>query len=265
MPRVLLVNSHSAHRVSGVYNHGSAAFYTSTVGMLRKSIPDVEFATFIQMPADFADKLGVRVIRNRLFFNKPFSLRTMLRSSCNLLRAGLWRLLGGSASGASSALIGGKDLKESAQADAILEVSMDLYSDDFGATSVMEHSKDILIGALLRKPVVIWAHSLGPFRSKWTSWLAKLALERTALITVREETSLGHLQELGVRRPPIHVVADPAFLLEPAPRERAAEILSSEGIPSHVGPLVGVTMSWTMSKSGNCRSTEGDAGGSSST
>lgn len=245
MPRILLVNAHSAHRLSGVHNRGSAAFYASTIGTLRKLIPDAEFATFIQMPPEFADKHGVRVIRNKLFYNKPFSVRTILRSWCNLLRAGLFRPLGGRLPALSSVLAGGKDLKEFARADVILDVSMDLYGDDFGTVSVMEHSKDILIGVMMRKPVVIWAHSLGPFRSKWTSWLARLALERTALITVREETSLAHLRELGIKRPPIHVVADPAFLLEPAARERAAEILSSEGIQSDVRPLVGVTMSWT--------------------
>lgn len=245
MPTALLLNCHSAHRISGIHNRGSAAVYISTIEILQKSAPGIEFVTSIQMPPDLAADHKVRIIRNKPFSSKSFSLRTVVRSWCNLSRAGLWSLLVQHSRIVSSILASGKDLRGFAEADVIVDVSMDLYGDDFGSISVVEHSKDILIGVLMRKPVVIWAQSVGPFRSRWTSWLARLALERVALITVREETSLSHLRQLGVKRPPIYVTADPAFLLEPASTERLNQILSCEGIDTSVGPLIGVTMSWT--------------------
>ena len=86
-------------------------------------------------------------------------------------------------------MVNDRELREYADADVIVDISMDLYSDSFGAVSVLEHTKDLMLSVLSGKPVVIWAQSLGPFRSKLTSWLVKIVLNRVALITVREEIS----------------------------------------------------------------------------
>lgn len=242
--RILITNCHNAHNLGCMHNRGSAAVMGSTIRILRQWIPDVEFATFVQLPEDFAEGYGIRVIRNKLFSSKPFSARTILASWSNLFRCALWRLSHKRFSFIAKVLMNNRELREYADADVVLDVSMDLYSDDFGVISLIEHSKDMLLGVLLKKPVIIWAQSPGPFRSRFTSWLAKLTLNRVALITVREEISLSHLRELGVNIPPIYLTADPAFLLEPATEKRAREILLKEGIDRSARPVVGLTMSW---------------------
>jgi colanic acid/amylovoran biosynthesis protein len=245
MTRILITNCHNTYNLGCEYNRGGAAVLISTIKMLRRCIPHAEFTTFVQLSDDFSKECGLKVIRNKTFSSKPFSLRTMLKSSSNLVRCILWAVSHKRFSLPAKALISNRELREYADADVILDVSMDHYSDDFGCVSIIEHSKDILLGVLLKKPVIIWAQSLGPFRSKLTSWLVRLALNRVALITVRDEISLAHLRELGVDGPPTYVTADPAFLLEPAGEERARDILAKEEVDASETPIVGLTLSCT--------------------
>jgi len=139
-------------------------------------------------------------------------------------------------------LINNKYLKEYRRADVVLDVSGRLISDNFGIISVTEHCKDILIPSLLGKPVVIFAQSSGPFRSKLTSWMVKMALNRASLITLREEIRKKYLDRVGINKPPIYVTADPGFLLEPASEKRVQDIFSREGIDRHNKPLIGIVV-----------------------
>jgi colanic acid/amylovoran biosynthesis protein len=245
MVKILLTNSSYKRSLGCEYNKGSAAVAIATVKMLRDGIPDAQIASSIQFTKGFVADNGIRVIRNRLFSTKYYSVGTIVGSSLNVLRSALWALLHTSCPPIAKALVNSRELREFANADVIIDLGFDTYSDDYGIVSVIEHSKDILCGVFLKKPVVIWAQSLGPFRSKLTSWLVRFTLNRVALITVREEISLSHLRQLGVGAPPIHLTADPAFVLEPAPRERAKEILSILGIEPRERTFVGFTMGWT--------------------
>jgi polysaccharide pyruvyl transferase WcaK-like protein len=58
----------------------------------------------------------------------------------------------------------------------------------------------------------------------------RLVFNHIDAIIVRDESSRRQLLQAGVRRP-IHVSADSALALTPAPRERALAILRQEGIP----------------------------------
>ena len=102
---------------------------------------------------------------------------------------------------------------------------------------------------LLNKPVVICAESLGPFKNRWNLLVATFILNRAKLITVREELSLKYLQDIGVNKPPIHLTADVAFVLEPSSKLRINEILKNEGIEGSM-PLIGVSVSKIISKYG---------------
>ena len=233
------------YKLACEHNKGSAAVAATTIETLRQQIPDADFASFVQFSDDFAKTHNIRVVRNRLFSFKYLSSSTIVKSSFNVIRCGLWALLHKRLPRLAKTLVNSRDLKEYANADVIVDISMDVYSDDFGLVADAEHSKDILIGVLLKKPVVIWAQSLGPFRSKSTSWLARYTLNKVALITVRDEISLSYLRELGVDVPPIHLTADPAFLLQPAPEERAKEILSVDHENTRNRPIIGLTMGWS--------------------
>ncbi|MCD6576187.1 MAG: polysaccharide pyruvyl transferase family protein [Nanoarchaeota archaeon] len=84
------------------------------------------------------------------------------------------------------------------------------------------HLLNIFFGILLKKPVVIYAQSIGPFYSKILIMFARYVLNRVTLITVREKVSLEYLKKMKVKKEAI-LVADAAFSL---PNPSSSDIAS---------------------------------------
>jgi colanic acid/amylovoran biosynthesis protein len=246
MVNVLLVKINGKHKLYCEYNKGAAGVVSSTIKVIKREIPDAQFTSLIQLPEEFAKEHGVRVISNKLLANREHSLGTMTKSTLNFIRCALWVPLHKLFPNIAKSLINSNELKEYSKADVIIDISMDLLSTQVvSAIPIIEHCKELLIAAMLKKPIVIWAQSPGPFKSKLTSWLIRFTLSKTALIILREEVSLEYIEKLRVRGPHIYVTADPAFLLEPAPDERIDEIFSKEGISVRNGPIIGMTIGWS--------------------
>lgn len=245
MTKILIIKFNGMYTSHCEDNRGSAGVASATIQLLRQCIPDAEFTSLIQFSEEFANKQGIKVIQNKISAAESLSLGTVVKSSLDVIRCALWALMHKLFPRASKSLINNTVLKAYADTDVIIDMSMDLYSQDYiGALPVVEHSKEILLGILLKKPVVIWAQSPGPFKSKLVAWLVRFTLNRVALILIREEISLANIQKLGVTRPPIHLTADPAFLLEPASPERGREILFKEGFRENNRPLMGLALGW---------------------
>ena len=81
---------------------------------------------------------------------------------------------------------------------------------------------EIWIAKMFGCRVALYAVGVGPFKTRLGRFLIGLSAKRCDLITVREENSKRALTELGVEADRIHVVADPAFCLEPRPVEDSA-------------------------------------------
>jgi diketogulonate reductase-like aldo/keto reductase/polysaccharide pyruvyl transferase WcaK-like protein len=141
----------------------------------------------------------------------------------------------------------GKKLQEYYGADIVLNTSGDVLTEDYGLA--FSHFVNLLFAILLDKPVIICAESIGPFKNRWYKFIARYVLNRAKLITLREERSLKHLQEIGVNKPPIYVTADVAFVLEPPSDQRIKEILTKEGIKECM-PLIGISVSKIISNYG---------------
>lgn len=242
MIRILLQNCHYNHNNYGEINRGDAAWMIGTLEALRSFIPDAEFVTFMQYSKSFSVRHRLEVIENWLFTSKSFSLLCLVKSSLRLLQCALWAILHKYLHINVNILVNSRQLKEYRKATIVLDMSSRLNSENFGIISVIEHCKDILMPSLLGKPVVIYAQSPGPFRNRLTSWLAKLALNRASLITLREETGKSYLDEIGISKPPVYITADPGFLLEPASQARIQDIFSKEGIIRSDKPLIGIAV-----------------------
>lgn len=132
------------------------------------------------------------------------------------------------------------------ESDVIINTGGDVLTDDYSAAST--YLSNLFFGIALNKPVIILAESVGPFNSI-SKRIAKFILNRTKLITLREELSFDYLTTLGVDKPPIHVTADIAFALEPIEGEKLNSILSFERIPKDK-PLVGISASKIVSRFG---------------
>ena len=239
MPKIVLQDTTDHHRIGCEYNLGGAAVVLTTVQALTRLIPEAEFISFIQFSDSFSTRHGIKVVKSKLFSARSFSLWESLKSSLLFLRCALWAILRKYFHINLSPLVNNEKLKHYREAAVIIDLSMDHFNDGAGIIPVIELTRDMLIGVLLGKPLVIYAQSPGPFTGRLASWVAGLALNRASLITVRDEISKGFLDKMAVTRPPVYLTADPAFLLEPASDERVREILSDLGIDS-TKPLIGI-------------------------
>jgi polysaccharide pyruvyl transferase CsaB len=88
-----------------------------------------------------------------------------------------------------------------------------------------------LLARLLDKPLAIYAVGAGPLVGDTARRYTRLAFEHAGSATVRSEGSFRLLSEIGIDPDRMHVTADPAWLLDPAPPEAVEDLLAAESIP----------------------------------
>lgn len=94
---------------------------------------------------------------------------------------------------------------------------------------------------LLRKKVVCFLVGIGPLDSYWGRRLGRLVCSRCDRIMARDEETAGLVASLGIEPSRIGVYADAAFINEPAPAKRGADILRHLGF-SRSRPIVAVNI-----------------------
>jgi colanic acid/amylovoran biosynthesis protein len=99
---------------------------------------------------------------------------------------------------------------------------------------------EIIFSKLLRKPVMLYAQSVGPFNQRYVRPLIKAILNKVDIITTREGISKGYLNNIGVTAP-VFETADAAFLLPPIPREEALTLIGHEARIPKTELMVGIT------------------------
>lgn len=221
-------------------NKGDEARVRSTTNSIRSFLDDVDFGFLSAHPSldkRIYDDLELDIVNQyeKEYTNRSF-LITLLKSRELLSRipqAMFWRI---------SNKTGNKFLKEFIKYDVFLDLSGESLSDYFGQINLFFCLYQIYLGILLRKSVVIYAQSIGPFDDVIGRRAASYVLNRVNLITVRDEESLKNLQKYEITKPPIYLTADPAFNLMPASSERISSILNEENINiNHC--LIGVSIS----------------------
>ena len=243
MARILLINTNIS------WNKGSAAQVASTVEALRKRADGLEFALISYCPhldTSHEQERDVEVIGHPT--SVSISLRrAMLVFSLNLIItlfcATIWRVL--SVFGWKVRLL--QDnlfLREYLRATLVVDLSGDSLSDSGSHSAV--NLLAILVAVVLRKPMVLYSQSIGPF-SRMTLWLAGFCLNRAKAIVVRENKSREYLSEIGVRSDIIHEFGDCAFALTSSPPESALEILMNEGISLDGASRIGISVSSLVS------------------
>jgi len=179
--------------ISGYYgfdNLGDEAVLLSIIKTLRSLDKSLEITVLSARPDVTAARYGVKAI-NRTDFLAV--LRSIFR--CDMLISG-----GGS-----------------------------LFQDITSRTSLFYYLSIVFLGILLRKKVMVYGQGMGPLIDNMDKKITSFILRRVDMITLRDSSSLGLLNELGVKRN-VHVTADPVFTLAPSPDARIREILDAEGI-----------------------------------
>lgn len=106
---------------------------------------------------------------------------------------------------------------------------------------------NLFIAKSLNKKTVFYAGTVEEFENKIQSFIGKFILNNIDLITLREKKSLEYLKKMNLSLDNVHLTADVAYLLDPAPLEQVNNILSIEEInKSKTKPLIGVTVTQEM-------------------
>jgi colanic acid/amylovoran biosynthesis protein len=120
-------------------------------------------------------------------------------------------------------------------ADLIIDLSGDSFS-DIKSISIV-NIMGMLIGIVLKKPIVFFSQSIGPFK-KWTLPLARFCLNKAKLVIVREEITKKYLESTVQIISPIYLTADCAFVL---PYENIDKIKIDNSVNNN-RPFIGVSV-----------------------
>ena len=133
-------------------------------------------------------------------------------------------------------------LKTLASADLLISGGGSLLQDVTSNNSPLYYLGIIFLANLLDVPVMVYAQGVGPLRKKRNRRLSAWLLNKTALITVRDQESAADLKEMGVKGE-IIVTADPVLSLKKTdfPPKVGAEILKRYHLEhDQEGKLLGV-------------------------
>lgn len=222
---------------------GNVAILVPTVELLKKHIPDAVISTNIQFREEFCTAHRITRIPRRKRYRRRFGLIlefAVLLSA--LAEATIWTCLRKVLHVDAKMLIRDQRLRSFAEADIVLDLNGDIFPSDTSVLRIVRHTLEVMTISRLGNPVVEFVSSPGPFKTWFRRTTAKIMYRNVDLFLNREPVSSALLREIGIRKP-VLTTACPAFLLEPAPPERAKEILSAEGVGIQSRPLVGITLS----------------------
>jgi len=130
------------------------------------------------------------------------------------------------------------------KSDVLLSGGGSLLQDTTSTRSILYYLAVMHTAHMLGKPVMLYANGIGPVRKEGNRRRTKNAVEKAAVVTLRDNGSAKELRQMGVKRQDLHVTADPVFRLPPAPPERAEELLQACGMPAGKDFVVVSVRSW---------------------
>ncbi len=223
---------------SGFYNRGCEAIVTCTVDMIRQVLPESLITLSSHDPE--ADAAYVREGNIRIDSVIPANPDGPRKPSMSWAWQGLCRRTLCRGLSRSDYL----HRRYYKQADVVLSVGGDNFSDDYGSPERFFRTLDV--AGRCGAKTVIWGASVGPFRPPAAERTWAEYMKKVDLITAREDTTVEYLANLGVTEN-VQRVCDPAFLLAPVEPKVPVDLGASNRMK------VGLGMSALMDKYGTMR------------
>ncbi len=194
--KIVITNSHGNNR-------GDEAAQRSMINSLMMLIPNAEFTVLTVSPDGLQLQENVRILRTFSASRKagPFIiLWTVFRSlGIRLPTFNKKREIF-------------EAIEEMADADVIISAPGGPYFGDlYTSHEIQEHLLHICISKILRKPVMIYGPSMGPFKKRWRNIIRKYILNKVEIITLRDHISKKYLDNLNLTNPLIYLTTDSAF------------------------------------------------------
>ena len=105
-------------------------------------------------------------------------------------------------------------LAEFRKADLFVLGGGGLLRDNTNWRNLLRLLDEIWFAKIFGKKSMLYAIGVGPFKSRLGKWVIGASVKQCSLVTVRSEQCAALLRDIGVEPKRIHVVADPAFLLQ---------------------------------------------------
>jgi len=244
IPKIVITNSHADNR-------GDEAAQRSMINSLRQLLPDARFTVLTISPKGLDLQEEVKILKTFSVTRKgaiPIVLWALIRSlGIPLPKHGRNSL---------------KAIEAIAKADMVISAPGGPYIGDlYSSHEIREHLFHIFLSKIMRKPVMIYAPSMGPFNSRKRNILRRYLLNKVEIITLRDSISKDYLDGLKLTRPLVYVTVDSAFQdtinLE---KDRLESIMFDENIIDRQNespnqkPLVGITptgSNWNFRDSAN--------------
>lgn len=135
-------------------------------------------------------------------------------------------------------------LREFKKADIVISLGGDVFTLDYGWSSLIWHLWQLYLGFHFKKPVFILGQSFNTeLLDRFTyKQVIKYFIKRSEYTTVRESYSLEILRKIDLGKN-VSLTADLSFFLEPAGKERVKKIKKEEGLVNMRKPVIGFNVS----------------------
>jgi len=224
--------------ITSVYcslNNGEMALVTSIVTNLKRIFPEAEFTIFSSTPIDDFRRYKEYQLKVVPRYRSKIKILNLFQLLADFIFCLLSYLLDKTFGIKISTYNSKTNVTEYILSDVVIDAGADNFSDDYGIRFTIASIYNMLLGILLKKPVIILAQSIGPFNNFLTRFLAKFVLKRVSLITVREKITLNYLKSLGINKS-INLTSDLAFLLKSKKTEKTEKLLKKA---SRENPVIG--------------------------
>ncbi len=116
-----------------------------------------------------------------------------------------------------------------------------------GNMTIVLHLHAIVIALLLKKPVILFSQSIGPFANDFQRYITRFVLNKVTYIFARENYSVETLNSIGVNKSKVVKTVDAAFLFESNLKSEMNIEMQSFGI-TFDKPIVGITLKKWLGK-----------------
>ena len=120
--------------------------------------------------------------------------------------------------------------KSYADADIVVSCGGGFLDDSFGGIFLTHLYGIFFSKVIMKKPTVIYAQSVGPFKSHIYQNITKSVLEKLDLILLREEISYNLMRKIELKNKNYYLTADAAFLAPICGEQRIKQIYKHENI-----------------------------------
>ncbi len=126
-----------------------------------------------------------------------------------------------------------KILKHMKKADMLISGGGTLIQDGTSTKSLWYYLAIIAMAQKRGVKVMLYSNGIGPLHKKMNIKKTSKILNKTELITLRDDASVKTLAGIGVTKPEIKVTADPTFGLDRQSEERGRELIIKSGAPDN--------------------------------